>query len=508
MGISTIGRAHYFSEKPQPKGDTCYNMPDILQPHGFNHTHSLMTTDDKPTLSPHIFKANDIRGIVDETLTEQTVRQIGHALGTVAHERGIATLVLGRDGRLSGERLLTALAQGIVLAGVDVIDIGMVPTPTLYFATAYFKTGSGVAVTGSHNPPNYNGLKIMLGGTTLHGAHINNLRERIVNGQLHTAHTEGVVRAENILPAYIDALIDDVRLARPMTVAIDCGNGVGGVAAVEIFERLGCTVIDLFCEVDGRFPNHHPDPAEAENLRDLQKALRESDAEIGLAFDGDADRLGVVTKSGDIIYPDRQVMLFAEDVLASHPGAPIVFDVKCSAHLAPLIERHGGVPVMWKTGHSFMKVKMHDTGAPFGGEMSGHLFFADRWGGFDDGLYAGARLLAILAQLPDEAAITAKLNGLPQAVSTPELHIAINEGEGHALIEQLECVGVFHGARINTVDGVRADYVDGFGLARASNTTPVIVLRFEADHLDALHRIQHDFRLALLALIPDATLPF
>ena len=465
-------------------------------------------TDDDTTLSPHIFKANDIRGIVDETLTEQTVRLIGHALGSVAHERGIATLVLGRDGRLSGERLLTALAQGIVRAGVDVIDVGMVPTPTLYFATAYFKTGSGVAVTGSHNPPNYNGLKIMLGGATLNGAQITELRERIINHQLHTAATAGTLRSENILPAYINALVADVSLARPMTVAIDCGNGVGGVAAVEIFRRLGCTVIDLFCDVDGNFPNHHPDPAEAENLRDLQNTLNNSAAEIGLAFDGDADRLGVVTKTGEIIYPDRQMMLFAEDVLASHPGAPIVFDVKCSAHLAPLIERHGGVPIMWKTGHSFMKAKMRETGAPFGGEMSGHLFFADRWGGFDDGLYSAARLLAILSKLPDERAITRTLNALPQAMATPELHIPINEGEGHALIEQLKCNGAFHGAILNTVDGVRADYADGFGLARASNTTPVIVLRFEADQLEALHRIQHDFRLALLALIPDATLPF
>jgi phosphomannomutase/phosphoglucomutase len=459
-------------------------------------------------LSPHIFKANDIRGIVDETLTEDAVRQIGHALGTLAHEAGVATMVLGRDGRLSGERLLRALSVGIVLAGIDVIDIGMVPTPTVYFATQYFETGSGVAVTGSHNPPQYNGLKMMLAGATLNSGEITDLRERILSGRLHTAAVAGHIRTENILPAYIDAIAHDVQLARPMTVAIDCGNGVGGVAAVEVFCRLGCTVVDLFCDVNGNFPNHHPDPADEKNLVDLQKALRDTNAEIGLAFDGDADRLGVVTKTGNIIYPDRQIMLFVEDVLADQPGAPIVFDVKCSAHLATLIERHGGVPVMWKTGHSFMKAKIKETGAPFGGEMSGHLFFNDRWGGFDDGLYSGARLLEVLSKLADVHAITDKLNQLPQAVSTPELHIPVAEGENRQLIEQFERRANFNGATINTIDGVRADYADGFGLARASNTTPVIVLRFEADDEVALMRIQNDFRDVFLAIKPDAKLPF
>jgi phosphomannomutase/phosphoglucomutase len=459
-------------------------------------------------LSPHIFKANDIRGIVDETLTEDAVRQIGHALGTLAHEAGVTTMVLGRDGRLSGERLLGALAAGIVMAGVDVIDIGMVPTPTLYFATQCFQTGSGVSVTGSHNPPQYNGLKMMLAGTTLNSGEITDLRERILSGCLYTAAVAGRIRVEDVLPAYINAIADDISLARPMTVAIDCGNGVGGVVAVEVFRRLGCTVVDLFCDVDGNFPNHHPDPADEKNLIDLQKALRETDAEIGLAFDGDADRLGVVTKTGDIIYPDRQMMLFVEDVLAAHAGASIVFDVKCSAHLAPLITQHGGVPVMWKTGHSFMKAKIKETGAPFGGEMSGHLFFNDRWGGFDDGLYAGARLLSVLSKLPDAQAITEKLNQLPQAVSTPELHIPVAEGENRQLIEQFEQRANFNGATINAVDGVRADYADGFGLARASNTTPVIVLRFEADDAVALTRIQNDFRAVLLEIKPDAQLPF
>lgn len=459
-------------------------------------------------LSPHIFKANDIRGVVDETLTEDVVRHIGHALGTLAHEAGVSTLVLGRDGRLSGERLLGALAEGIIKAGIHVIDIGMVPTPVVYFATEHFQTGSGVAVTGSHNPPQYNGLKMMLAGATLNSSEITDLRERILADRLYYAPALGKIKSENILPAYIDAIINDVTLARPMTVAIDCGNGVGGVAAVEVFSRLGCTVVDLFSEVNGAFPNHHPDPADEKNLVDLQKALRDTDAEIGLAFDGDADRLGVVTKTGEIIYPDRQIMLFAEDILAAQPGASIVFDVKCSAHLAPLVRQHGGVPVMWKTGHSFMKAKIKETGAPFGGEMSGHLFFNDRWGGFDDGLYSGARLLALLSKLSDVQAITDKLNQLPQAVSTPELHIPVAEGENRQLITQFEQRANFNGATINSVDGVRADYSDGFGLARASNTTPVIVLRFEADNEVALKRIQNDFRAVLLEIKSDAQLPF
>lgn len=461
-------------------------------------------------ISAHIFKANDIRGVVDETLTEEVVALIGHAYGSLAYERGISQVLVARDGRLSGQRLLTSLCEGIIKAGMDVVDLGCVPTPVLYFATKTLQTGSGIVVTGSHNPPQYNGLKFMLGGETLNGDGVTDLYRRIVGGRLHTSTSLGQVSTHNILPSYIEAMVQDVKLSRPMTIAIDCGNGAAGVVAVEIFERLGCRVLGLYCEVDGHFPHHHPDPAEAENLMDLQKLLCESDAEIGLAFDGDADRLGVVTKTGEIIYPDRQVMLFVPDILAKYPHAPIVFDAKCSAHVAPLIEGLGGQPVMWKTGHSFMKNKIKELNAPFGGEMSGHLFFNDRWHGFDDGVYSGARLLEILSRLPDEAAVTKCLNDLPQAMSTPELHIHLPEGESKLVIEALTQIGhtVFVGGKINLVDGVRVDYADGFGQARASNTTPVITLRFEADDSDAMARIQQNFRAALHQVLPDAVLPF
>jgi len=455
------------------------------------------------SIPKEIFKAYDIRGIVGKTLTPAIVEKIGQAIGSEAIARGRHEVAIGRDGRLSGPELSAALARGLRAAGVDVIDIGQVATPMLYFATYHFNTLSGVMLTGSHNPPDYNGLKIMLAGETLAGDAIQALHVRIENGNLVSGN--GGYRQEDIAERYLERIVGDVKLARPMKIAIDCGNGVAGSIAPELYRKLGCEVTELFCEVDGHFPNHHPDPSVPENLEDLMHALKTGNAEIGLAFDGDGDRLGVVTKNGSIIYADRQLMLFAEDVLSRQPG-PVVFDVKCTRNLAPWITQHGGTPVMWKTGHSWIKGKMKEINAPLGGEMSGHIFFKERWYGFDDGLYAGARLLEILSKEKD---INAKLAALPNALNTPELQIKLKEGENYALIAQLQKTAQFdHPKQVITTDGLRVEYADGFGLARSSNTTPVIVLRFEADNEKALKRIQEDFRRIITAAKPDVTLPY
>jgi len=457
-------------------------------------------------IDPSIFKAYDIRGIVDRTLTHSAVRSIGAALGSLASENGVKCLAVGRDGRLSGPALRDALIEGIVSTGADVIDIGMVPTPVLYFATHDLKTGSGVSITGSHNPPEYNGLKMMMAGATLHGDGIQALRQRIEENRIIVAQRRGQSRAVDVVPAYLDTISADVKLARPMKIAIDCGNGVAGAVAPELYRRLGCDVVELFTEVDGTFPNHHPDPAHPENLQDLIRCLGETDAEIGLAFDGDGDRLGVVTKDGQIIYPDRQIMLFAADVLAHNPGSEIIFDVKCTRLLAPWIRQHGGRATMWRTGHSLIKAKLRETNAPFAGEMSGHLFFNDRWPGFDDGLYAGARLLELVSRHADASAV---LNGLPAAINTPELQLKTAEGENFSLVERLKAEGEFAGSQeIITIDGVRVEYADGFGLARPSNTTPTVVMRFEGDDMAALERIQRSFGAQILKIKPDAQLPF
>lgn len=459
-----------------------------------------------PFADPTLFKAYDIRGVVDRTLTADAVRAVGAALAAEGAARGAREIAVGRDGRLSGPRLRDALVAGIRSAGVGVVDIGMVTTPMLYFATYELGCGSGVQLTGSHNPPDYNGLKMVLAGETLHGEAIQRLRQRIESGDLPQAITPGALRAADVTDAYLARIAGDVRLARPMKIAVDCGNGVAGAFAPRLYRMLGCEVTELFCEVDGTFPNHHPDPAHPENLQDLIRCLRDTDAELGLAFDGDGDRLGVVTKDGRIVYPDRQMMLFARGVLRERPGAEIVFDVKCSRHLARDIRAHGGRPTMWRTGHSLIKAKLRETGAPLAGEMSGHIFFNDRWYGFDDGLYAGARLLELLSHYADPSAV---LNALPDAVATPELHLHMAEGENFALIEWLRAGARFAGAReVIGIDGLRVEYDDGFGLARASNTTPVVVLRFEADDAAALARIQADFRAALLAAQPGITLPF
>ncbi len=459
----------------------------------------------KPFLPPaEIFKAYDIRGIVGRTLTEEGVRSIGHALGSEAVARGQKAIAVGRDGRLSGPALSAALADGLRAAGIDVIDVGMVATPLSYYAAHHLGCHSAVSVTGSHNPPDYNGLKMVLGGTTLSGEDIQRLRVRIEKNDL--VHGSGKLSHVDVRTAYLDRVVSDVKLARPMRIAVDCGNGVAGDTAVELFERLGCEVTALFCEVDGNFPNHHPDPSQPDNLKDLVAAVRKGNLELGLAFDGDGDRLGVVTRSGRIIYPDRQLMLFAKDVLSRLPGAEIIYDVKCTRQLAPWIRAHGGVPSMWKTGHSFIKGRMKERAAPLAGEMSGHIFFGERWYGFDDGQYAAARLLEILSREADPSAV---LEALPDSVSTPELHIELEEGEPHRLIAGLQQSAHFADALdVIKLDGLRVEYADGFGLARASNTTPVIVLRFEADDAAGLKRIQEAFRGVLLAAKPGARLPF
>ena len=456
------------------------------------------------TVPAEIFRAYDIRGIVGRTLTPQIVRAVGQALGTLALEAGNAAVALGRDGRLSGPSLAAALSEGIAASGAHVFDVGMVPTPVAYFAAHHLGCGSAVMLTGSHNPPDYNGLKMVIAGNTLSGDAIQNLRQRIESGRV--ASGAGRVEPREVKSAYLARIVGDVKLARPMKIAVDCGNGVAGELAPELFRRLGCEVTELFCAVDGSFPNHHPDPSQPENLVELIAALGGSDAELGLAFDGDGDRLGVVTRDGKIIYPDRQLMLYAADVLSRNPGATIIYDVKCSRLLGHWIEKHGGVPLIWKTGHSLVKAKLKETGAPLAGEMSGHTFFKERWYGFDDALYAGARLLEIVARATDPSAL---LNALPDSPSTPELNWKLAEGEPHALVKNLQDSAPFPNAeRILTIDGVRAEYADGFGLARASNTTPVIVLRFEADTEQALARIQAEFRAALQPLKPDSALPF
>ena len=455
-------------------------------------------------LPTEIFKAYDIRGIVGRTLTPAIVQSIGRALGSLARERKRQTIAVGRDGRLSGPELLAALSDGIRSAGIDVIDVGMVATPMTYFAAEHLRTGCCVMVTGSHNPPDYNGLKMVIDATTLSGEDIQQLRARIERNDL--ASGNGTLSTADISRAYIDRIVGDIKLARPMRIAVDCGNGVAGAFAPDLYRRLGCDVVELFCDVDGNFPNHHPDPSQPKNLADLRRRLEQGDCELGLAFDGDGDRLGVVTPAGNIIYADRQLMLFAADVLTRAPGATIIYDVKSTRNLKPWIAQHGGVPMLWKTGHSLIKARMKEVGAALAGEMSGHTFFGERWYGFDDGLYAGARLLEILSRHPDPSAV---LDALPDAVSTPELNIACAEGEQHSLVAKLQADANFPGSSdVIRIDGLRVEYPDGFGLARASNTTPVIVLRFEADDQAALSRIQREFRRVLSAAKPGVELPF
>lgn len=452
-----------------------------------------------------IFKAYDIRGIIGKTLTPAFVERIGHAIGSEARTRSVQSVVVARDGRLSGPDLLQALARGLNRAGCDVIDIGRVPTPVLYFAAQHLGTHSGVMVTGSHNPPDYNGLKMVLAGVTLSGEAIQGLRERLLENNL--THGEGKVTQQDVREAYITRITSDIKLARKMRVIVDCGNGVPGEMAPKLLRAIGCEVEEMFCEVDGNFPNHHPDPSQPKNLVDLIDAMKRGDADLGLAFDGDGDRIGVVSPDGSVIWPDRQMILFARDVLSRNPGAEIVFDVKCSRTLAQAIAAAGGKPTMYKTGHSFIKAKLKETGSLLAGEMSGHIFFKERWYGFDDGLYAAARLLELLSH--DARSPREVFAALPNTINTPELLIKFaNEGEHHAFMRELVKHANFPDAEITTIDGLRADFAEGWGLVRASNTTPSLVLRFEADSETALKLIQERFRELLHGLGPDLKLPF
>jgi phosphomannomutase len=452
-------------------------------------------------ISPTIFKAYDVRGVVPSTLDEQVAEALGRAFGTIALSEGERTVAVGRDGRLSGPSLAAALVRGLTWSGIDVIDIGMVTTPMLYFAASTLCT-SGIQVTGSHNPKDYNGFKMVMNGRAIHGEEIQALRRIIEGESCMQGKSAGTVRQVDVLPAYRDRIAGDIRLARPLKIVVDCGNGVAGASAPGIYRAIGCEVIGMFTEVDGDFPNHHPDPSKPENLRDLIAKLKETGADLGLAFDGDGDRLGIITRNGHNIYPDRQMMLFARDVLSRVPGGTIVYDVKCSQRLAPAIREAGGEPMMFKTGHSLIKAKMREVGSPLGGEMSGHIFFKERWYGFDDGTYAGCRLLEILSR---EADPSAALESLPTSFSTPELNVKCAEGEPHRVVAQLVQEAKFAPpAELSTIDGLRVDWPDGFGLIRASNTTPVLVLRFEGHTQEAMHRIEGEMLRILRTVKPDA----
>jgi phosphomannomutase/phosphoglucomutase len=463
-------------------------------------------------ISKSIFKAYDIRGVIGKTLDADAARSIGQAFGSEVRAQGGDAVVVARDGRLSGPELIQALSDGLRAAGVDVVNVGMVPTPVGYFAASVplqldggeRRVDSCIVVTGSHNPPDYNGFKMVLRGAAIYGEQILALHQRIVDENF--TEGSGTYTEYDIADAYLDRIASDIKLARPIKIVVDTGNGVAGGLAPKLFKKLGCELVELFTEIDGNFPNHHPDPAHPENLQDVIRALKETDAEIGFAFDGDGDRLGVVTKDGQIIYPDRQLMLFAEEVLSRNKGAQIIYDVKCTRNLAKWVKDKGGEPLMWKTGHSLVKAKLRETGAPLAGEMSGHVFFKDRWYGFDDGLYTGARLLEILTRVADPSKL---LNSLPNSNSTPELQLKLEEGENFELIARLQQNATFTGAdEVVKIDGLRVEYPDGFGLARSSNTTPVVVMRFEADSDEALKRIQEDFRRVILAEKADAKLPF
>ena len=457
-------------------------------------------------VNPSIFKAYDIRGVVPSTLTEEVAYHLGHAFGTHAAAHGETVVAVGRDGRLSGPALSQALIRGLVDVGVQVIDIGAVTTPMLYFAASTL-CASGIQVTGSHNPKDYNGFKMVLGGRAIYGDEIQSLRT-IMQNETWVLKSGGSVKQVDVTADYQARIVSDIRLQRPMKIVVDCGNGIAGATAPSIFRAIGCEVIELFSEVDGNFPNHHPDPSKLDNLKDLLHALKYSDAEIGLAFDGDGDRLGIVTKDGNIIFPDRQMALFAQDVLSRMPGGTIVFDVKCSQRLAPAIRQAGGEPLMFKTGHSLIKAKMKEINSPLGGEMSGHIFFKERWFGFDDGTYAGCRLLEIVSKSADASVV---LNALPTSFSTPELNVACAEGEPHrvsaALLDLVASGNLPSPAfkpEVCAIDGLRIDWIDGFGLIRASNTTPVLVLRFEGHTPEALSRIEKDMLVLLRTVKPDA----
>ena len=457
-----------------------------------------------PKLPDSIFRAYDIRGVVPETLNAETAYWIGRAIGSQSLAQGEPNVCVGRDGRLSGPELVAQLIQGLHDSGCHVSDVGLVPTPALYYAANVLAGKSGVMLTGSHNPSNYNGFKIVIAGDTLANEQIQALHERLKSNNLSSA--QGSVTKVDILPRYLEEITRDVKLARRLKVVVDCGNGAAGVIATQLIEALNCEVIPLFCEVDGNFPNHHPDPGKPENLEDLIAKVKETGADLGLAFDGDGDRVGVVTDTGSIVFPDRLLMLFAKDVVARNPDAEIIFDVKCTRRLVPLIKEYGGRPLMWKTGHSLIKKKMKQTGALLAGEMSGHVFFKERWFGFDDGIYSAARLLEILSK--EKATSEELFATFPNDISTPEINIHVTEESKFSIIDALHDAQWGEGANLTTIDGVRVDYAKGWGLVRASNTTPVLVLRFEADNAAELQRIKDVFHVQLKRVAPDLQLPF
>ena len=458
-------------------------------------------------IDPTIFKAYDIRGIVGKNVDETFAEHLGRAFGSEALAAGERAVAVGRDGRLSGPGLVRALIRGLKSTGMDVVDIGAVTTPMLYYVAATRgKQGcrSGVMVTGSHNPKDYNGFKMVMAGRAIYGEDIQRLRVRIET-EAYTAK-RGRSATMDIGAEYARRITSDCKLARPMKIVVDSGNGIPGASAPAILRALGCEVVDLYSKVDGEFPNHHPDPSKPENLADLIKVVHATGAEVGLAFDGDGDRLGVVTAQGNIIYPDRQIMLFARDILKRQRGATIIFDVKCSQRVPVAIRKAGGKPLLWKTGHSLIKAKLKETGAPFAGEMSGHLFFGERWYGFDDAMYTAGRLLEILSREKNPSAF---LDALPTSFSTPELNVPCAEGEHHTVTAELLARVAdgqlkFDGGEVGTIDGLRVDFADGFGLIRASNTTPVLVLRFEGHTAEALHRIEAQFMAVLRSVKPDA----
>lgn len=455
-------------------------------------------------ISEDIFRAYDIRGVVETALTPDAVTQIGQAFASEARAQGQNTVVIARDGRLSSPELAHALSNGLRAGGCDVIDIGMVPTPVLYYATHKLKTGTGIMVTGSHNPPQYNGLKMMIAGNTFYGDDIKSLYHRIVDGNIDSG--DGSYAQQDVIPDYIETITSDIQLERPLNIAVDCGNGVAAVIAVELFSKLGCEITPLYCDVDGTFPNHHPDPSKPENLDDIKKAIADNALDLGLAFDGDGDRVGIVDDRQNIIWADRQMMLYAADVLERKPGALIIFDIKSSSNLEHFIKQHGGEPLMWKTGHSFIKAKMKETGAELAGEMSGHIFFKERWFGFDDGLYSAARMLEILSKRNQPSSEV--FAELPDSINTPELQIMFEEGEHYKFMDQFKLDANFEDADILAIDGMRVNYPEGWGLIRPSNTTPCLVLRFEANSQAVLDDIQAKFRQEILKQNSSLKLPF
>lgn len=516
--LTLAGDAGFDDETVEAEQETPPAVPEISAPalhlhYDIAERRRRKEAEHPPVeLKPEIFRAYDIRGVIDKTLDSGVARQIGQAVGSQVLEHDAGPVVVARDGRLSGPYLMEGVIEGILSTGCDVLNIGAVPTGVLYFAAYEFAKGSAIMITGSHNPPDYNGFKIMVGGNTLHGDAIMALYRRVEDENL--ASGKGKLKKRDVVDDYINRITSDINVEKPLRVVLDCGNGIGGLCGPQVLRALGVEVLPLYDEVDGTFPNHHPDPSEPENLRDLIESVRLMDADLGLALDGDADRLGVVTLAGDIIYPDRILMLLALDVLDRVPGATILYDVKCTAHLPEVIREAGGNPVMYKTGHSLMKAKMKELNCPFAGEMSGHFFFGERWYGVDDGIYAAARLLEILGgtETPPEAI----LNALPTSFSTPELKVQMKEGENHAFIEKFKdavthtvhIAAHFEGAEINMIDGLRADFDDGFGLVRASNTTPILIVRFDAETEVALERIKTLFRRQMLELNPDLKLPF